>query len=150
MSTDRLPAKGPNSPFSVGSRTLLARTCTRCGRFADGDSFPILNRGTKNEARRKTCHECTNVLKRQAREQRGSGLPHPNKRVPEDHVRTWREWTQEEDRYLREHLQTDSYAEIASVLGRTLRAVYKRRDVLGLPKVRKTLEVAEPWQLTTD
>jgi hypothetical protein len=143
----RLPSKGPNSPFSVGNRTLLARTCSRCGRFADGDSFPILNRGTKNETHRKTCHDCTNALKKQAREERGIGLP-PATRPPEEtQTRKRTRWSQEDDDYLREHLTTgeETYEEIALVLGRSLKAVYKRRDVLGISKVRLQHRVEKPW-----
>lgn len=142
---DRLPSKGPNSPFSVGSRTLLARTCSRCGRLADGDSFPLLNRGTKNEAHRKTCHDCTNALKKQAREERGIGLP-PTTRPPEVlQTRKRTRWSKEDDAYLREHVGADTYEQIALVLGRSLLAVYKRRDVLGLSKVRLQHRVEKPW-----
>lgn len=38
---DRLPSKGPNSPFSAGTRTIIARTCTKCGELADGHNFPV-------------------------------------------------------------------------------------------------------------
>lgn len=144
-----LPSKGPNSPFSPGPRTLLARTCTRCGELADGDSFPILNAGTPKQARRRTCHDCTNALKKRDREERGIGVPAPR---PPEELQTNRKvrWSEEDDTYLLENIDGLSYEEIAVALGRSLYAVYKRRDVLGLAKVRKSHRVAKPWQITPD
>jgi hypothetical protein len=142
-----LPSKGPNSPFSAGPRFLLARTCIACGELADGDSFPILNAGTKNQARRKTCHHCTNAKKKQDREQRGIGLP-PSERPPERlQTSKYRRWTQEEDDYLREHVLDTSYENMAIVLGRSLNSVYVRRGILGLPKPRKSHRVEKPWKI---
>lgn len=143
----RLPSKGPNSPFSVGPRTLVARTCIRCGELADGDSFPILNARTKNQARRKTCHHCTNAIKKQLREERGIGLPKPR---PAEELQTkkWQQWSKADDDYLREHIGSESYEELAVALGRSLRAVYKRRDILGLAKVRMSHRVEKPWRIS--
>lgn len=141
-----LPSKGPHSPFSVGGRTLLARTCKTCGRLADGESFPILNRGTKNEARRKTCHDCTNANKKRLREERGIGLPTP--RPPEElQTSKYRRWTKEDDDYLREHIKQQTYDQLAVHLGRSLLAIYNRRTFLGLAKVRTSKRVAEPWRI---
>ena len=39
------------------------------------------------------------------------------------------------------------YEEIAVALGRSLRAVYKRRTVLGITKVRPSHRVAQPWRI---
>lgn len=142
----RLPSKGPNSPFSVGSRTLVARTCTGCGELADGASFPLLNAGTKNEARRKTCHLCTNLRKKRDREERGIGVPAPR---PPAELQTKRrtQWSLEDDRYLRESIGKVSYEEMAVALGRSLLAVYQRRDRLGLARVRKKHRVEKPWRI---
>ena len=141
-----LPSKGPNSPFSVGRRTLIARTCIRCGELADGDSFPVLNAGTKNQARRKTCHRCTNAQKKRDREERGIGLPGPR---PPERLQTskYRMWTADEDKYLRESVGKESYETIAVTLGRSLNSVYTRRGILGLTTARKQHRVEKPWKI---
>jgi hypothetical protein len=141
-----LPSKGPNSPFSAGNRTVLARTCKSCGELADGDSFPLLNAGTKNQARRKECHHCTNANKKRLREERGIGLPGPR---PPERLQTskYQRWTAEEDDYLREFVGAMSYEEIAVVLGRSLNSVYTRRGILGLSTVRKKHRVEKPWKI---
>jgi hypothetical protein len=146
MVSKRLPSKGPNSPFSAGSRTLLARTCKTCGELADGDSFPLLNAGTKNQARRKACHNCTNRQKKIDRIQRGIGVPAPR---PPEELQTSRklQWSVEDDKYLRENIAGQSYEAIAVALGRSLSAVYKRRDILGLAAVRKRHRVEKPWKI---
>lgn len=142
----RLPNKGPYSPFSVGNRILLARTCTRCGVLADGESFPVLNAGKHNQTRRRVCHNCQNALKKRDREERGIGVPTP--RPPEELQTNKRtQWSKEDDAYLRENINAQSYEEIAITLGRSLASVYKRRNVLGLSKVRKAHRVAKPWQV---
>lgn len=146
-SAAKIPSKGPNSPFSPGARTILARTCVRCGELADGESFPLINKGAGG--RRKTCHDCTNALKKQAREERGIGLPAP--RPPEElQTNKKQRWTEEDDLYLTENLPTKSYEEIALVLGRSLRAVYKRREILGITQVRKQHRVEQPWKIQVD
>lgn len=143
----KVPSRGPNSPFSVGNRTLLARTCTRCGVLADGDSFPLLNKGTHKEAHRKVCHDCFNAQKKRDREERGIGVPLP--RPPEEQQSNRKlKWETEDDEYLREHIDTQSYEEMAVALGRSLNAVYTRRSILGLSKVRKYHRVEKPWKIT--
>lgn len=143
----RLPSKGPNSPFSAGTRTLLARTCKECGELADGDSFPILNAGTPKQARRRSCHHCTNALKKKARQERGIGLPGPR---PPERLQTskYQRWSTEEDAYLRENVGGMSYEEIAVSLGRSLNSVYTRRGILGLAVVRKRHRVEKPWLIS--
>jgi hypothetical protein len=143
----RLPSRGPNSPFSAGGRTLLARTCVSCGVLADGDSFPILNAGTKNVARRRSCHTCVNLFKKRAREERGIGLPTPPRPPEALQTSKYRIWTAEEDKYLRENVASQSYEEIAIALGRSLDSVYIRRVRLGLSKVRKSHRVEQPWKI---
>lgn len=145
-----LPSKGPNSPFSAGGRTLVARTCAGCGELADGESFPVLNAGRHNECRRRTCHTCTNLAKKRDREERGIGVPPP--RPPETlQTRKRQQWSKEDDAYLRGHVGSSSYEQMAVALGRSLLAVYKRRDILGLPRVRKSHRVEQPWSIhTTD
>lgn len=142
----RLPSKGPNSPFSSGNRTVLARTCKSCGELADGDSFPLLNAGTSNQARRKTCHHCTNALKKRNREERGIGVPPPR---PPENLQTmkYQRWSSEEDEYLRNSIETLSYENIALALGRSLHSVYTRRRILGLAIVRKSHRVEKPWKI---
>ena len=139
--------KGPNSPFSTGNRTVLARTCRKCGELADGDSFPLLNTGTKNQARRRVCHNCQNLQKKQDREQRGIGLAGP--RPPEElQTSKYRMWSVEDDQRMRDLIAAgDSYENIAIVLGRSLRSVYKRRSDLGLAQVRKSHRVEKPWKI---
>lgn len=140
-----LPSKGPNSPFSVGSRTLVARTCTSCGELADGASFPLINQG--KGGRRKTCHNCTNAKKKRDRIERGIGVPNPR---PPLNLQTssWTQWTLEQDQILREGIETgSSYEEIAIALGRSLSSVYQRRVRLGLTRVRKTHRVEKPWRI---
>ena len=141
----RLPSKGPNSPFSSGTRTLLARTCIQCGELADGDSFPIIS-GVG--ARRKACHNCTNAKKKRDREERGIGLPAPR---PPERMQTsrYRRWTVDEDNYLREHVEDTSYENMDIVLGRSLNSVYTRRGILGLAKIRKSHRVEKPWKIQT-
>lgn len=119
-----------------------------CGELADGDSFPLLNRGTKNEARRKTCHDCTNRKKKQDREQRGIGLP-PAERPPERlQTSKYQRWSINDDQRLRDGIEAgESYEQIAVALGRSLNSVYTRRAVLGLSKVRKTHRVETPWRI---
>lgn len=143
-----LPTKGPNSPYSVGNRTLLARTCKSCGQLVDGDSFPILNAGTHKQARRWVCHKCFNARKKQDREERGIGVPEP--RPPEElQTRRRTQWSVEDDMLLTGLLAAGtSYEDTAVVLGRSLLAVYKRRDVLGISKVRKSHRVEKPWSIT--
>jgi hypothetical protein len=142
-----LPSRGPNSPFSAGGRTLLARTCKRCGRLADGGSFPILNRGTKNEARRKTCHDCTNLMKKLDRDERGVGRP-PARPPEELQTSAYRRWSVEDDQRMRDLVASGtSYEDIAVALGRSLRAVYKRRSDLGISRVRRSLQVQQPWRV---
>lgn len=143
----RLPSKGPNSPFSAGFRTLLARTCKDCGELADGDSFPILNAGTAKQARRKTCHNCTNARKKRDREERGIGVPLPR---PAEVLQTskYQRWSSEEDTFLRENVGAMSYEDIAVALGRSLHSVYTRRGILGLAVVRKRHRVEKPWLIS--
>lgn len=141
-----LPSRGPNSPFSVGGRTLVARTCIRCGTLADGESFPILNARTKNQARRRTCHDCTNAMKKEGRE-RGIGLPFSR---PPEVLQTskYRLWSAEDDQRMRDLIAAGTgYEEIAVALGRSMRAVYKRRTVLGITRVRSSHRVAQPWRI---
>lgn len=143
----RLPSKGPNSPFSAGNRTILARTCKTCGELADGDSFPLLNAGTKNQARRKECHHCTNARKKYNREVNGIGVPEPR---PPLNLQTssWTQWAVEDDRILREgHEAGRTYEDIAVELGRSLSSVYQRRVRLGLSQVRKSHRVEKPWKI---
>lgn len=145
----RLPSKGPNSPFSAGTRTLLARTCMKCGELADGDSFPVLNAGKHNQARRRICHKCQNLQKKRDREERGIGVPaYAYSRPPvELQDRSWLKWSAEDDKFLRENVAGMSYEALAEALGRSLNAVYKRRDVLGLATVRKRHRVEKPWRI---
>lgn len=142
----RLPLKGPNSPFSAGSRTLVARTCIECGELADGDSFPLLNRGTRNEARRKVCHNCNNAKKKRLRKEGVYSMP---TRQPPEELQTakYRYWSAEEDKFLRECIDTESYEDMAYALGRSLSAVYTRRTRLGLSTVRKRHRVEKPWKI---
>ena len=143
---NRLPSKGPRSPFSAGTRTLLARTCRDCGELADGNSFPILNAGKVNQSRRRTCHNCTNARKKRDREERGIGVPPP--RPPEElQTSKYARWDAEEDTFLRENVGALSYEEIAVALGRSLHSVYTRRGILGLAVVRKRHRVEKPWQI---
>jgi hypothetical protein len=142
-----LPSKGPNSPYSVGRRTLVARTCVVCERLADGASFPILNAGTKNQARRKVCHDCHNARKRRDREERGIGRPAPR---PPQNMQTsaYQHWSAGEDQRLRELIASGtSYEEIAVALGRSMLSVYNRRAVLGIARVRPSHRVAQPWRV---
>lgn len=141
--SSRLPSKGPNSPFSAGRRTLVARTCRECGELADGDSFPIISGAG---ARRRACHKCVNAKKKQDREERGIGVPPPR---PAEQLQTskYRRWTADEDNYLREHVQDTSYENMAITLGRSLNSVYTRRGILGLAKVRKAHRVEKPWKI---
>jgi hypothetical protein len=143
----RLPLKGPYSPFSAGGRTVLARTCIKCGELADGDSFPLLNVGTKNQARRKACHNCVNAQKKRDREERGIGLPTPPRPPEELQTSKYRRWTKEEDDYLRENVTDGDYIAMAVALGRSLDSVYSRRGILGLPRVRKSHRVEKPWKI---
>jgi hypothetical protein len=138
-----LPSKGPNSPFSAGARTVLARTCLKCGELADGDSFPIIS-GVG--ARRKACHKCVNAQKKRDRIQRGIGVPQSR---PPDELQTnkKRQWSAEDDRFLRENIAGMSYEDIAVALGRSLSSVYQRRTRLGLANVRKRHRVAKPWRI---
>lgn len=139
----RLPSKGPHSPFSAGTRTLLARTCLQCGELADGDSFPVIS-GVG--ARRRACHNCVNANKKRDREERGIGVPLP--RPPEAlQTNKKRQWSVEDDRYLRDNLDDKSYEEIAVALGRSLHSVYTRRRILGLSQVRKSHRVERPWTI---
>lgn len=136
-----LPSKGPNSPWSAGTRTLLARTCGQCGQLADGESFPVIS-GVG--ARRRACHLCVNASKKRDREERGIGVPAP--RPPEElQTAKWRQWSAEDDRFLRENVGGMGYEAIAVALGRSVGSVYTRRRVLGLAPVRKRHRVAKPW-----
>ncbi|UGL61937.1 DNA binding protein [Arthrobacter phage EastWest] len=142
-----LPSKGPNSPFSAGGRTLLARTCVDCGKFADGESFPLLNAGTKNVARRRNCHDCQNAKKKRLRDAGVYAMPAP--RPPEVlQTSAYRRWEKSDDAKVRELIAEGvPYEQIAVTLGRSLRAVYKRREVLGLARVRASHRVAQPWRI---
>lgn len=140
-----LPSKGHNSPFSPGSRTILARTCTKCGELADGDSFPLINQG--RGGRRRVCHACNNRQKKQDRIQRGIGVPEPR---PPAELQTakYTLWSSEDDQRMRDLVAGgSSYEEIAVELGRSLRSVYKRRSDLGLARVRKSHRVEKPWKI---
>jgi hypothetical protein len=141
----RLPSKGPNSPFSAGNRTILARTCSKCGELADGDSFPLINQGAGG--RRKVCHRCQNRQKKIDRIQRGIGVPEP--RPPLDlQTSSWTQWESGDDDILRKgHAEGRSYEEIAIELGRSLSSVYQRRVRLGLSRVRATHRVEKPWRI---
>jgi hypothetical protein len=137
-----LPSKGPNSPFSSGQRTLVARTCLVCGELADGDSFPLINKGMGG--RRKHCHKCHNARKKRDREERGIGVPRPPESLQHS---KYAKWSAEDDKVLRENLEVLGYEVVAVMLGRSLRSVYKRREVLGLDPVRVRHRVAKPWQI---
>lgn len=118
----------------------------RCGVLADGNSFPILNANTKNQARRKICHYCQNLKKKEDRERLGIGVP--ISRPPEAKQTNKRQrWSKQDDDYLRDHVGGTSYEDIAVYLGRSLRAVYKRRDILGISSVRKRQRVEKPWKI---
>ena len=142
-----LPSKGPNSPFSIGRRTLVARTCLTCGRFADGDSFPTLNKGRPNEARRRVCHECHNARKKQDRDERGIGRP--TARPPEElQTSSYRLWSAEDDQRMRDMVASGTrYEDIAIALGRSMHAIYERRRRLGISRVRPSNRVAQPWRI---
>lgn len=143
----RLPSRGPNSPFSVGGRTLVARTCVRCGQLADGDSFPILNARMQNQARRKVCHDCFNARKKLDREERGIGRP-PARPPAELQTSRYLLWSAEDDQKMRDMIAAGtSYEQIAVALGRSIRAVYKRRTVLGIARVRPSHRVEKPWRI---
>lgn len=74
------------------------------------------------------------------------GVPAP--RPPESlQTQSRRQWSTEDDQYLRDHITTQGYEEIALHLGRSIRAIYKRRDILGLTVVRKSHRVAKPWKI---
>lgn len=123
----------------------MARTCLECGQLADGDSFPVIS---STGARRRACHHCVNAKKKADREQRGIGVPAPR---PPEALQTKKrtQWQEIDDRILRDSLDMGmGYEEIAVALGRSLRAVYKRRDILGLARVRKSHRVAKPWSIT--
>lgn len=138
-----MPSRGPNSPFSVGRRTLVARTCPKCGQLADGDSFPVIS-GVG--ARRRACHLCVNAQKKRDREGRGIGVPGP--RPPEElQTAKWRAWSAQDDKFIRDNVGAMGYEAMAVALGRSVRAVYKRREVLGLARVRKRHRVAKPWSI---
>ena len=141
----RLPSKGPNSPFSAGNRTVLARTCSKCGELADGDSFPLINQGAGG--RRKVCHSCQNRQKKADRIQRGIGVPVP--RPPEElQTSKYTLWSVEDDQRMRDLIAGgSSYEEIAVELGRSLRSVYKRREILGIARIRKSHRVEKPWKI---
>lgn len=145
MTRAPLPSKGPNSPFSAGNRTILARTCSKCGELADGDSFPLINQGAGG--RRKVCHTCQNRQKKADRVLRGIGVPAP--RPPLDlQTSSWTQWEAEDDQLLREgHEAGRSYEEIAIALGRSVGSVYQRRVRLGLSQVRKSHRVEKPWKI---
>ena len=138
-----LPSKGPYSPFSVGRRTLLARTCIKCGRLADGESFPVLNHG---RSRRRVCHDCFNARKKADRE-RGVGQPTP--RPPQDkQTSAYEFWSVEDDQRMRSLIESGTpYEVIALALGRSVRAIYKRRSVLGIARVRPSHRVEQPWKV---
>ena len=125
----------------------MARTCITCGRLADGESFPILNRGTRNEARRKVCHHCFNDRKARDRAEAAGGRPTP--RPPEAlQTSAHRLWSVEDDQRMRDLIASGTpYEEIAVALGRSLSAVYKRRTILGIARVRPSARVAEPWRV---
>lgn len=145
---DGVPSRGPYSPYSAGARTLLARTCMKCGELVDGDSFPVLNRGKRNQSRRRVCHNCHNGRKKQDREERGIGLP-PTRPREELQINKYRKWTKEEDQKLKDGIEEGtSYEDIAVELGRSLRAVYTRREILGIAKVRPSHRVEKPWKIS--
>jgi hypothetical protein len=115
----------------------------KCGELADGDSFPVIS-GVG--ARRRACHNCVNAQKKKDRVERGIGLPVP--RPPEElQTSKWRQWSAEDDQYLREHIHVQDYVDIAVNLGRSLNSVYTRRSILGLSKVRKSHRVEKPWKI---
>jgi DNA-directed RNA polymerase specialized sigma24 family protein len=115
----------------------------KCGELADGDSFPVIS-GVG--ARRKACHNCTNRQKKQDRIQRGIGVPAPRPPMALQ-VNTKRPWSSEDDSFLRDNVEGMTYEAIAVALGRSLGAVYQRRDRLGLARVRKSHRVAKPWRI---
>jgi hypothetical protein len=90
-----------------------------------------------------------NLQKKRDREERGIGLATKVPRPPESlQTSKWRHWSAEDDRVLSDQVRAGvPYEAIAVELGRSLRAVYKRRDVLGLATVRKRHRVAKPWRL---
>lgn len=114
-----------------------------CGELADGDSFPVIS-GVG--ARRRVCHHCTNRKKKRDRILRGIGVPAPR---PPAELQTNKklQWSVEDDKYLRENVGGISYEEIAVALGRSLTAVYQRRERLGLANVRKKHRVEKPWKI---
>lgn len=143
-----MPMKGPNSPFSAGNRTIVARTCIKCGELADGDSFPLLNAGKKNQARRRVCHNCQNAQKKKDREERGIGLPQRTRPPEQLQTSKYQQWTTSEQEYLREAYENGySYEDIALALGRSANAVFLRRAKLGLPRLRKAHRVEKPWKI---
>lgn len=101
----------------------------------------------KNQARRKVCHDCFNARKKHDREERGIGRPSAK---PPAELQTSRYllWSVEDDQRMRDMIAAGTgYEEIAVALGRSLRAVYKRRTVLGITKVRPSHRVAQPWRI---
>lgn len=98
-------------------------------------------------ARRKTCHDCTNAQKKRDREERGIGRP--TARPPEDlQTSAYRLWSVEDDQRMRDLIAAGTgYEDIAVALGRSLKAVYKRRNILGITRVRPSHRVKEPWKI---
>jgi hypothetical protein len=63
-------------------------------------------------------------------------------------VNKYRLWSAEDDKQLRAGIDAGTgYEQLAVQLGRSVRSVYKRREVLGLAPVRKRHRVAKPWSV---
>lgn len=130
----------------IGSRTLIAKTCTRCGEFLSADWFsPARDRSGGYSYRRSWCRKCNSV--------RGGAS---TVRDRPDVVRRQSETAAAAERSHMEYTQADfkvladtnlSIAMKAAALGRSYFAITKAMNRLGIsnPQTRLDDEVFETW-----
>ena len=106
-----------------GPRTVLGKTCSKCGKFKPGSSF----RHNRGQVLRSECKECSTpmtpkqiqaIARRQANHQMRSLTPLAVER-------RWQPWTDEELKIALDH--THTAREVTTLINRTYSAVVNMR-----------------------
>jgi len=131
----------------IGNRTLLAKTCPKCGRFLMARRYWRRQTGKRQGHWYTECRGCMNVAQNEQRPERDRGRrarernQAASKRNAEN---SGRPWTQADDAVVRDVENYPSHMEVATVLARTLTAVETRADHLGVHRA-KFADVGKHW-----
>ncbi len=145
--SSRLPVRSSLAPWHVADRTVLARTCTACGRLLDAEWFHRRNTLPYPKALMSACIRCTNDVSQHGDDRRRERRATAWREVAAVADRNNYEWTDREDAVL---MRTDMTVEqMARSLGRTVPAVRHRRRKIEAPALPCPTRVVpvETWRI---